>query len=201
MLDGARAVRYVRSHAAELGVAKDRIGLWGFSAGGHLAGYLAAVHDDGEASRGGPDRPGERPARLCDCVLWAVQHGRVDSANDEHGGAAGRPSDAERCWMQISVVKLVTKDTSPCFIYSTTADQTVNSMNATAFYDALKRAGVPVELHIFERGPHGTGMAQGAEGPARAGDLSDAAGELDGDAWMDGAGLRLPGSVSLSTRD
>src|ERR1700678_99652 len=48
MLDGARAVRYVRSHAADLGVARDRIGLWGFSAGGHLAGYLAAVHDAGE---------------------------------------------------------------------------------------------------------------------------------------------------------
>jgi predicted esterase len=61
----------------------------------------------------------------------------------------------------VSVVKLVTKDTSPCFIYSTSADQTVNSMNATALYDALKRANVPVELHIFERGGHGTGMAQG----------------------------------------
>jgi dipeptidyl aminopeptidase/acylaminoacyl peptidase len=60
----------------------------------------------------------------------------------------------------ISVVKLVTKSTPPCFIYSTTADQTVSSLNATSLYDALKRAGVPVELHIFERGPHGTGMAQ-----------------------------------------
>jgi dipeptidyl aminopeptidase/acylaminoacyl peptidase len=62
---------------------------------------------------------------------------------------------------EVSVVKLVTKDTPPCFIYSTTADRTVNPMNATALYDALKRAGVPVELHIFERGGHGTGMAQG----------------------------------------
>jgi dipeptidyl aminopeptidase/acylaminoacyl peptidase len=61
----------------------------------------------------------------------------------------------------VSVVKLVTKNTSPCFIFSTTGDQTVNSMNATAFYDALKQAGVPAELHIFERGGHGVGMAQG----------------------------------------
>ena len=53
MLDGARAVRYVRSHAAELDVAKDRIGLWGFSAGGHLAGYLATVHDGGTAGASG----------------------------------------------------------------------------------------------------------------------------------------------------
>jgi len=64
----------------------------------------------------------------------------------------------------ISVVKLVTKNTSPCFIFSTTADQQVSPLNATAFYDALKQAGVPVELHIFERGQHGTGMAQGMKG-------------------------------------
>ena len=61
----------------------------------------------------------------------------------------------------VSVVKLVTKNTSPCFMFSTTGDQTVNSHESTAFYDALKRAGVPAELHIFERGGHGVGMAQG----------------------------------------
>jgi dipeptidyl aminopeptidase/acylaminoacyl peptidase len=61
----------------------------------------------------------------------------------------------------VSVVNMVTKNTPPCFIFSTTGDQTVNSMNATAFYDALKRIGVPAELHIFERGGHGVGMAQG----------------------------------------
>ena len=64
----------------------------------------------------------------------------------------------------ISVAKLVTKDTSPCFIFSTTADQTVNSMNATALYDALKRAGVPAELHIFERGGAWDRYGTGAEG-------------------------------------
>jgi dipeptidyl aminopeptidase/acylaminoacyl peptidase len=68
----------------------------------------------------------------------------------------------------VSVVKMVTKNTSPCFIFSTTGDQTVNSMNATAFYDALKVAGVPAELHIFERGGHGVGMAQGKDLPELA---------------------------------
>jgi dipeptidyl aminopeptidase/acylaminoacyl peptidase len=64
----------------------------------------------------------------------------------------------------ISIAKHVSKDTSPSFIYSTTGDQTVNSLNATAYYDALKRADVPVELHIFELGPHGTGMGQNLKG-------------------------------------
>jgi acetyl esterase/lipase len=70
---------------------------------------------------------------------------------------------------KISFVRQVTKDTSPSFIYSTTGDQTVNSLNATAYYDALKRAGVPVELHVFELGSHGTGMGQGLKGLAELG--------------------------------
>ncbi|MGH9597197.1 MAG: alpha/beta hydrolase [Edaphobacter sp.] len=160
MLDEARAVRYVRSHAAELDVAKDRIGLWGFSAGAHLAGYLAAVHDDGEVGAADSiDQVSDRP----DFVI--VSYGRfsfdesIPRATNMEGLLGGHPTQA--MLDAVSVVKLVTGDTPPCFIYSTTADQTVNSLNATAFYDALKRAGVPVELHIFERGRHGTGLAQG----------------------------------------
>ena len=61
----------------------------------------------------------------------------------------------------VSLERHVTKDTSPCFLYATTADETVNSIDSTTFYDALKRAGVPAELHIFERGRHGSGMALG----------------------------------------
>ena len=158
MLDGARAVRYVRSHAAELGIAKDRIGLWGFSAGAHLAGYLATVHDAGVAGAADMiDRVSDRP----DFVV--VSYGRfsldesIPRTTNMEGLLGDHPTQA--MLDRVSVVKLVTKDTPPCFIYSTTADQTVNSLNATAFYDALKRAGVPAELHIFERGPHGTGMA------------------------------------------
>ena len=56
--------------------------------------------------------------------------------------------------------KHVTKDASPSFIYSTGGDMSVDPLNASVFYEALKRAGVPVELHIFQLGPHGTGMAQ-----------------------------------------
>jgi acetyl esterase/lipase len=160
MLDGARAVRYVRSHAAELDVAKDRIGLWGFSAGGHLAGYLATVHDSGTASASDPiERVSDRP----DFVI--VSYGRfsmdqtIPRKTNMEGLLGDHPSHA--MLDAVSVVKLVTKDTPPCFIFSTTADQIVNSMNSTALYNALKRAGVPVELHIFERGGHGSGMGQG----------------------------------------
>src|SRR5277367_3966568 len=160
MLDGARAVRYVRSHAAELGVAKDRIGLWGFSAGGHLAGYLASVHDGGAA---GASDPTERVSDRPDFAILSYGRCSMDETIPRKTNMEGLLGDHPTQAMldTISVVKLVTKNTSPCFIYSTTADQTVNSLNATALYDALKRASVPVELHIFERGVHGTGMAQG----------------------------------------
>jgi acetyl esterase/lipase len=160
MLDGARAVRYVRSHAAELDVAKDKIGLWGFSAGGHLAGYLAAVHDNGTV--GAPD-PIERVSDRPDFAILSYGRFSLDDTIPRKTNMEGLLGDhpTQALLDTVSVVKLVTKNTSPCFIFSTTGDQTVNSMNATAFYDALKQAGVPAELHIFERGGHGVGMAQG----------------------------------------
>src|ERR1700723_2186261 len=62
MLDGARAMRYVRSHAAELNVSANKIGLWGFSAGGHLAAYLATMHDGGNATANDPvEKASDRP--------------------------------------------------------------------------------------------------------------------------------------------
>jgi acetyl esterase/lipase len=163
MLDGARAMRYVRSHAAELGVAKDKIGLWGFSAGGHLAGYRAAVNDNGTS---GAEDPVERVSDRPDFAIMSYGRFTMDDTIPRKTNMEGLLGDHPTKAMldSISVVNRVTKNTSPCFIFSTTADQTVNPMNATALYDALKQANVPVELHIFERGQHGTGMAQGMKG-------------------------------------
>jgi acetyl esterase/lipase len=163
MLDAARAMRYVRSHAEELEVAGNKIGVWGFSAGGHLAGYLAAVNDNGASGAEDPiDRVSDRP----DFAIVSYGRFTMDASIPRKTNMEGLLGDHPTQAMldAISVVKLVTKNTSPCFIFSTTGDQTVNPMNATAFYDALKRAGVPVELHIFERGGHGTGMAQAVKG-------------------------------------
>jgi acetyl esterase/lipase len=68
---------------------------------------------------------------------------------------------------QIDILPKVTADTSPSFIYSTTGDQTVDSRNASGYYAALKAAGVPAELHIFELGGHGSGFAQNRPGAER----------------------------------
>jgi acetyl esterase/lipase len=160
MLDGARAVRYVRAHAQELGVDRDRIGLWGFSAGAHLAGYLAAVHDAGVTDATDPvERVSDRP----DFAIVSYGRFSLDESIPRKTNMEGLLGNHPTKGMldAISVVKLVNKTAPPFFIYSTSEDQTVNSLNATALYDALKRAGVPAELHIFEQGGHGTGMGLG----------------------------------------
>lgn len=160
MLDGARAIRYVRAHAAELGIDPKKIGVWGFSAGGHLAGYLATIHDAGDAAaKDSVDQVSDRP----DFVI--LSYARLDMNVPVAGGA--KPMEAilqERTQAAVDAidpVKHVTADTSPCFIYSTTGDQTVDSRNASDFYTALKAAGVKAEMHIFELGAHGTHMGEG----------------------------------------
>jgi len=163
MLDGSRAVRYVRSHAADFGVDPNRIGVWGFSAGGHLAGYLAtepAVRDKTSSD------PVERVNAHPDFAIFSYARLSMDdsiprSTNMEALiGENPTPEMLDR----VSYARHVTKESSPGFIYSTSADQTVSSLTATAFYDALKRAGVPAELHVFELGQHGTGLGQNLKG-------------------------------------
>ena len=165
LLDGERAVRYVRSHATEFGVEPDRIGVWGFSAGGHMAGYLATTQEERNPSSSDPV---ERVSAHPDFAIFSYARLSLDPAIPRAGNMESLLGDSPTQAMldSISAVKHVSRDTSPSFLYSTTADATVDSRNATAYYDALKRVGVPVELHIFELGPHGTGMGQNLKGLA-----------------------------------
>jgi acetyl esterase/lipase len=161
MLDGSRAVRYVRAHAAELGVDRNHVGVWGFSAGGHLASYLASVHTKGNPKAADPlDQLSDRP----DFAILAYARMDLSLAVPRPVPTEGSPGMEivlAAPTANLDIISNVNADTSPSFIYATTGDQTVDSRNATAYYNALKRAGVGAELHIFELGPHGTGFAEG----------------------------------------
>ncbi len=162
MLDGERAVRYVRSHATEFGVSPDKIGVWGFSAGGHLAGWLATMHDPGDPHAADPvDRVSDRP----DFAILSYARLSMDPSIARPTNLEGLVGDhpSVKTMDTISIERHVTHSTTPCFIFSTTADEVVNSLNATAFYEALKRNHVPAELHIFERGAHGVGLGLGLQ--------------------------------------
>jgi acetyl esterase/lipase len=158
--DASRAVRYVRAHAAELGVDPARLGVWGFSAGGCLAGYLATIHTSGDPAATDPiDRASDRPD------FEIVSYGRLDMTVPLTNGTLPKEAmlglqPTQAAIDAIDPLKHVAADTSPAFIYSTSGDMSVDSRNAADFYIALKKINIPAELHVFELGPHGTHMGQ-----------------------------------------
>ena len=158
--DAQRAVRLVRARAAEFGIAADRIGLMGFSAGGHLAATAGTHFDAGKADATDPiERAGSRP----DFLILAYPVVSFDPAITHSGSVRnllGENPDPKLI-EDLSNDLRVTKDTPPTFLFHTNADTGVVAENSVRFYLALRRAKVPAELHIFENGPHGVGLALG----------------------------------------
>jgi acetyl esterase/lipase len=159
ILDGYRSVRWVRSHAKEFGIAPDRIGMWGFSAGGHLVGMVGTHFDNGNPQAADPiDRVSDRPDFVISSYGGLTLQPGI-AKPDAMGGLTGDRRTPELL-DEISPDKHVTAQTPPFFLFATTNDQSVPVLSAVAFYTALVRAGVPAEMHIFEQGPHGTGLGQ-----------------------------------------
>lgn len=157
LTDAKRAVRVVRAHAEKFGVHPDRVGVWGFSAGGHLASTLSTHFDDGQPNaEDAVERVGCRPdfAILCYPVV---------SMKDPlaHGGSRknllGESPDPELV-ESLSNDMQVASRTPPTFLFHTDEDRAVKAENAVQYYLALRRAGVAAELHIYERGAHGVGL-------------------------------------------
>jgi acetyl esterase/lipase len=155
--DAQRALRWVRAHAQQYGYQPDRIGLMGFSAGGHLASTAATHFDSGKSDAADPiDRVGCRPDFLILAypvitMLPPYSHeGSVENLLGKNPGTEARK--------QMSNELNVTAQTPPTFLFSTSTDTVVPSENTVNFYLALRKAGVPTEMHVFERGPHGVGL-------------------------------------------
>lgn len=157
ILDGQRAIRWVRAHAQEYGVSPERIGAWGFSAGGHMVGILGTHFDAGKPdATDAVDRASDRP----DFVISSYGGLTLDEGVAKPGAMdnlIGKNASKE-LREDMSPNEHVTKDTPPYFIYATQTDQAVPVLSSVVFFQALTKAGVPAEMHIFEQGPHGTAL-------------------------------------------
>ena len=156
--DAQRAIRTVRADAAQYGVAPDHIGMWGFSAGGHLTASAGTMFDAGNAAAADViEQQSSRP----DFLILSYP---VITMEDPYVHKGSRtyllgdaPTQAEMDAMSPELH--VTAPTPPTFLFTTTDDHTVPVLNSVMFYSALVKAGVPAEMHIFQHGAHGSGLA------------------------------------------
>ncbi|HTQ09992.1 MAG TPA: alpha/beta hydrolase [Fimbriimonadaceae bacterium] len=154
--DVQRAIRMVRSEAKERKIDPRKIGVMGSSAGGHLASMAMTHFDNGNRHAPDPiDRFGCRPdfGILCYAVISMGPIGHAGSRDNLLG-----PNPPQTLIDETSSEKQVTKDTPPCFIWHTQDDPVVPVANSEAFADALQKAGVPYELHLYPHGNHGLGL-------------------------------------------
>ena len=154
--DAARAIRTVRARAAEWNVDPERIGILGFSAGGHLAATAGTHFDSGK--RDAPDlieRVSSRPNLMV--LIYPV----ITMRQQTHGGSKNNllgPDPSPDLVALLSNEEQVTKETPPAFLVHTMTDTAVPVENSLMFVMALRKAGVPFEFHLYERGPHGFGL-------------------------------------------
>ena len=156
--DAQRAIRMVRSRASEWRLDPARIGIMGFSAGGHLAMTASTRFDAGNpAASDAIDRAGSRPdfTILGYPVISMVEPWTHQGSKNNLLGTNPNIELARSLSGELSV----TKDTPPTFIFHTNADTAVPAENSVYYYLALRKASVPAEMHIFEKGPHGVGLA------------------------------------------
>jgi acetyl esterase/lipase len=153
MEDARRAVRLVRSRAAEFKIDPNRVGLMGFSAGGHLASTVITHLDAGDPAATDPiAKVSARPdfAILVYPVITLVEEKFV------HKGSRSNLTDGDqKLWPELSSERHVSKDTPPVFLIHGGQDKGVPPENSMMFADVCRKAGVSVELHVLSHGEHG----------------------------------------------
>lgn len=153
--EAAAAVREIRTHAEEWGIGPEKVSVCGFSAGAHLAGSLGIFADNPAYLPENTDgRSTPNAMLLCYPVITAGERAHRDSIY--HLSGTREINEASRRW---SLEEHVTKNTCPAFLWQTMQDECVPVENAMSMARALRREGVPFELHIYTDGPHGLSVA------------------------------------------
>lgn len=161
--DAQRAIRTIRSRAKELNLDPSRIGILGFSAGGHLASTAGTHFDSGQPAALDPiNQVGCRPDFMILCYP-VIAFGEPFTHTGSQRNLIGKDPSAELI-AHLSNEKQVSAETPPTFLFHTDEDTGVPSENSVAFYLALRKAKVPAELHIYRQGRHGVGLAQDVVG-------------------------------------
>ena len=162
LLDVKRAFRIIRFHADEWNIQKNKIGVIGFSAGGHLAASLTTRFDEGNKASPDPiEQQSCRPdfaALIYPVITMAQPHVHENSRNNLIGAGAN-----EEITTQYSNELHVKNNTPPSFIVHSADDDIVKVENSLLIYEALKNKNVPVEMHLYPFGGHGFSLAIGKD--------------------------------------
>jgi acetyl esterase/lipase len=172
----------VRARPGELGVRPDRIGVFGSSAGGHVAACAGTLFDVPEGRTGAPlDAVSARPDFVALLYPVVTMRGPYAHAGSRKNLIGENPMAALSSLL--SADEQVRRDSPPFFLVHTAEDASVPVENSLLLYSALRRSGVPAEMHLYERGPHGFGTAAGlgptSEWPKRLEEWMRAHGWLD----------------------
>ncbi|MEZ5387500.1 MAG: alpha/beta hydrolase [Prosthecobacter sp.] len=161
LIDVQRAIRHVRANAKQYGIDPNRIGIVGFSAGGHLTSMAATMFDEKPEgmTNDAVDQVSARPdvaAPTYPVISMIEDFGHKGSRKNLLG-----PNDNDELAKHVSTERRVTANTPPIFIFQTDEDTVVPAENAVAFYLACRKNKVPAEMHIYRPGPHGVGLFLG----------------------------------------
>jgi len=164
--DAQRAVRIVRHRSKEWNVDPGRIGILGFSAGGHLAASAATHFDGGKAGAPDPiDRASCRPD-FAILIYPVISMKKGVTHNGSRNNLLGRDPDEKLVTLMSNELQ-VTAETPPAFLVHATSDRGVPIANSKLFHEACRKAGVPSELRIYKQGGHGFGLGRKGHDSAR----------------------------------
>jgi acetyl esterase/lipase len=158
LMDAQRAIRWVRANAAKYEYKEDQIGIWGFSAGGHLASTAGTHFDSGmENPKDDIDKQSCRPNFMILAYPVITMKTQTTHQRSLHNLLGDNPDP--KLVTLLSNELQVTSKTPPAFLFHTTEDPVVPVENSISFYLAMRKAGVPAEMHIYLKGHHGVGLA------------------------------------------